>query len=169
MKKYFSLAVIILVCIGSLFGLRKCNKKQDKAISSTTLAPSDKEKIIVDPVKHTIEVITKDSDKKTYLPDRPTSVTEDKNGNLIVNTRVFGTELKPYAGIGYDGKARLHLGVDGLYYKRFDLGAGLKLNPSEISDTRVDLNLSYNFWSNTSIALSYDNRKSVGCFLKLRF
>lgn len=168
-KKYLSLAVIIIVCIASLLGLRHCNKKQDKNITNTTLTPDQKEKIIVDSSKHTIEVITKNSDKKTFLPDRPSSITEDNKGNLVVNSRVFGTEAKPYAGIGYDGHVRVHLGADWLYYKKLDLGTGLKLNPSELKDTRIDLNLSYNFWSNTSIALSYDNRREVGCFLKLRF
>jgi hypothetical protein len=176
LKLYVIAAVIILM---GLFGFKACRKvqqKQDKQASSTVLTPDQKEKIIVDPVKHTLTVVTKKSDgttqtKTTFLPDRPTTVTEDNNGKLSIVDHKFGTEIRPYLGVGgaLDGTPRVHIGADLWYFHKLDLGLGLDTNPSNLKYVRANLNLSYNFWSNTSVAISLDNHKVPGLFLKLRF
>src|SRR5579872_840850 len=170
------LALIILLGVFGWKGCRKVAKTQDKQVTSTVLAPNQKEKIVVNPEKHTIEVITKKPDGSTtttttYLPDRPTAVIEDNNGKLSIIDHKYGAELRPYLGIGgaFDGTPRVHVGSDFFYFHRMDLGLGLDTNPSNLKDVRANLNLSYNFWSNTSIAVSVDNHKVPGLFLKVRF
>lgn len=181
LKKYVTVAVILVL---ALFGYKACErlqKKQDSDAKSTVLKPNEKSKIIVDPVNHKITTVTRNLDgttksKDTYLPDRPSVITEDNNGKVTVETRKFGVEHRPYIGLGgsLDGSARFHTGADLWYYKKLDLGAGLDFNAniakevSEFRDTRLSINASYNVYSNTSVALSVDNRKFVGVFLKVR-
>ena len=172
-------AILALIVVGGLFGFKACRKvqqKQDKQASSTVLTPDQKEKITVNPENHTITITTKKSDgttqtQTTFLPDRPTSITEDNNGKLSIIDHKYGTEIRPFLGIGgaLDGTPRVHVGADLWYFHKLDLGLGLDTNPSHLKDVRVDLNLSYNFWSNTSIAVSIDNHKVPGLFLKVRF
>lgn len=164
--------IVAAVVLSGLFGFKAC-RKHDKTVDANTsnpvLKPGEKEKIIVDPVKHTITVVTPTGTNTTYLPDRPTSVTEDKDGKLTVQVKTWGTECRPYMGAGFDGHARLNIGLDGLYFHKFDFGGGLKLNPVMLKDTRLDINASWNFYSNTSLALSIDNQKTVEGFIKIRF
>lgn len=176
LKLYAITAVIILM---GLFGFKACRKvqqKQDKQATSTVLAPNEKRKVILDPIHKKITTITRNPDgtekiTDTYLPDRPSTITEDNNGKITIVTRKFGTEVRPYLGVGaaFDGTPRVHLGADLFYFHRMDFGLGIDDNPSHMKDVRGNLNLSYNFYSNTSIACSYDNHKQVGLFLKVRF
>jgi hypothetical protein len=176
LKLYAILGLIIILGLFGFKACRKLQKKQDKDATSTVLTPDQKEKVTVDPIKHTITITKKNSDgstttTKNYLPDRPSEIIEDKNGKITVVVHKFGTEMRPYLGVGgaFDGTPRVHTGVDFFYYHRMDAGVGLDTNPSNLKDIRGNLNLSYNFYSNTSIACSYDNHKQVGLFLKVRF
>jgi len=176
LKLYAIAGVIILLGLFGFKACRKVAKKQDKQVTSTVLTPDQKEKIVVDPTKHTITITTKNADgtdhtTTTYLPDRPTSITEGNNGKLTIVDHKFGAELRPYMGIGgsLDGTPRVHIGSDVFYYHKLDLGLGIDDNPAHLKDVRGNLNLSYNFYSNTSVAISYDNHKYAGLFLKVRF
>lgn len=181
LKKYAILALIVLLALFGFKACRKLQKKQDSDAKSTVLAPDQKEKITVDPIKHTITVTKKNADgstttTNTYLPDRPSQIIEDKNGKITVVVHKFGTEVRPYLGVGgaIDGSARVHLGADLYYYKKLDLGTGLDFNAgifkqiSNFNDTRLSINVSYNVYSNTSLAISVDNHKTVGMFIKVR-
>src|SRR5579863_5574322 len=153
LKHYLILAALILL---GVFGFKDCakiQKKQDKQASSTTLTPDQKEKIVVNPEKHTIEVVTKNPNgttttTTTFLPDRPTQIIEDKNGKLKIIDHKFGVEKRPYIGVGgsLDGSPRVHAGVDLWYFHKLDLGAGLDFNAgvlsqvSKFSDTRASVN-----------------------------
>jgi hypothetical protein len=175
-KKWVILGVI---CLLALFGLKHCNKvqqKQDGAIVSPILKPNEVEKVIVNPGDHSIDIIKKNPDgttttTHTYLPDRPISITEGKDGSITVQSRTWGKELRPYMGAGVDlsPAARLHLGTDFFYWHKVDFGTGVGFNPTTIKDTTLNLNVSYNFYSNTSIAFSIDNHHTPGVFLKVRF
>jgi len=181
LKHYLLLVALILL---GVFGFKDCakiQKKQDKQASSAVLTPDQKEKVVVNPENHTIEVVTKNANgttntTTTYLPDRPTQIIEDNNGKIKIIDHKFGVEKRPYVGVGgsADGTPRVHAGVDLFYYKKLDLGTGLDFNAgvldqvSKFNDTRASINVSYNVWSNTSIAVSVDNRKFVGVFLKVR-
>ncbi len=171
LKYYAILALIILLGLFGWKGCRKVAKKQDKQATSTILAPNQAEKIVVNPENHTIEIITPTKSTTTYLPDRPTQIIENKNGSITIVDHKYGAEMRPYLGIGgaFDGTPRVHVGADLWYFHKLDLGLGLDTNPSNLKDVRANLNLSYNFWSNTSIAVSVDNHKVPGIFLKLRF
>jgi hypothetical protein len=176
LKVYVILGVIILLAVFGFKGCRKVEKKQDSVTKSTVLTPDQKEKIVVDPTKHTITITTKKADgtdqtTTTFLPDRPTAVIESNDGKISLIDHKFGTEIRPYLGVGgaLDGTPRVHVGSDLFYFHKMDLGIGLDTNPAHLKDVRANLNLSYNFYSNTSIAFSFDNHKVPGIFLKVRF
>src|ERR1035437_989163 len=169
LKKFVILGLIILLGLFGFKACRKVQKKQDTNANSTVLAPDQKEKIVVDPTKHTITIVTKNPDgttttTNTYLPDRPTQIIEGNNGKLTIVAHKFGTEVRPYLGIGgaLDGTARVHAGADLFYFHKLDLGTGLDFNArvfgnaSQFRDTRLSINASYNIYSNTSLALSVD-------------
>lgn len=166
--------ITIIIISALLIGIGGClllkhAKKIDTSIKSTVLPTNDKEKIIINPDNHTIEVIKPGSDKKTYLPDHPVSITEDKNGNLTIQERTWGFEHNPYAGLGFSNGFRAHVGVDWFYFHKFDSGIGLMTDCQHLNKTAADLNLSYNFYHNTSLAVSYSSSKMAGVFLKIRF
>lgn len=165
--------LVLLALVGYHFWTKHV-KKTDSVITSTILQPGENRKAIIDPIKHKITTVTKDKNGKevinsTYLPDRPISIIEHNDGSIKIESRKWGPECRPYFGAGFDGDVRLHLGLDGLYFRTFDFGGGLKLNPVLFKDTRVDINASWNFYSHTSLALSYDNHKTIEGFIKLRF
>jgi len=165
--------LVLLALLGYHFWHKHTNKT-DAAIVNTILQPNEQRKAIIDPIKHKITTVTRDKNGKevthsTYLPDRPIAIVETNEGKIKIESRIWGPEFRPYFGAGFDGDVRLHLGADGLYFRTFDLGGGLKLNPIALKDTRLDINASWNFYSHTSLALSYDNHKTVEVFVKLRF
>lgn len=172
-KLYAILTVVVLLGLFGFKACRKVQKKQDKQVTSPVLQPGQVEKVTVDPTKHTITIVTPTKTTTTYLPDRPTAIIENKDGSITVVDHKFGTEIRPYLGAGGDleNRVRIHTGVDFFYFHKFDLGTGLEFDATsrQLQDTRIDLNLSYNFWSNTSIAISVDNHKVPGLFLKVRF
>lgn len=180
-KRIAIIALIVVIGLVSFKACRILQKKQDSDANSTILKPEERGKIIVDPVKHKITTVSRNPDgtiktKETYLPDRPSVITEDKNGKVRVVTQKFGTEMRPYLGVGgaLDGTPRVHAGADLWYFRKLDLGAGLDFNAgvmrsiADFRDTRLSVNASYNVWSNTSLALSFDNRRVVGLFVKVR-
>lgn len=165
--------VIIVVC-AILMGIGSCvmikhDKKIDTSIKSTILPKDIVENIVIDPDTHTIEIIKPGSDKKTYLPDHPIAITESTNGDLSIQERTYGFEHKGYFGAGLSEGFRAHIGIDWFYFHSFDLGAGVNSDCKNIDKTAADLNLSYNFYSHTSIAVSYSTNHMAGVFLKFRF
>lgn len=172
-------AIIVGAIALGLVGFKvahKVQQKQDKQATSTILQPGQAEKIVVNPTNHTIEIVTPKKTTTTFLPDRPTQIIENKDGSITVIDHKIGVEAKPYLGVGgsLDGTPRIHAGADLFYFHKLDLGAGLDFNAgvfkdiSSFQDTRLALNASYNVWSNTSLALSVDNRRFVGLFVKVR-
>lgn len=167
-------AIVGLSILLGLFGFKCCRKvqqKQDKQATSTILQPGQAEKIVVNPANHTIEIVTPKKTTTTYLPDRPTQIIENKDGSVTIVDHKFGVENRPFFGAGgaFDGTPRVYVGSDVFYFHRLDLGVGINTNPAELKDVRVNLSLGYNFYSNTSIALSVDNHRVPGLFLKVRF
>jgi hypothetical protein len=158
---------ILLIGIGG-FLLFKHDKKVDNNITSTVLPKNDAAKVVINEIKHTISVTTASGTKTTYLPPKA-AIEVGKNGIVTVVDRVWGWQLAPYAGIGYSNGLRIHTGIDFFYFHRFDVGVGLLSDGKNLNSTAADLNLSYNFYSNTSMALSYSSSKVIGCFLKFRF
>ena len=169
-KKWVILGVIIVL---GLFGYKACRKHQQDATQVATnhvLQPNQTNQITVDSTHHTITVVTPNGTTTNHLSDT-TVVTTDNHGAVTIYNPSWDFKMHPYLGVGgdLDWKARIHTGVDFIGFRRLELGAGLVFNATSLKDTRVALNLGYNFYSNTSVALSIDNHRVPGLFLKVRF
>lgn len=159
---------LLLIPLGIWIEFQNSIKIEDQT-SSNHLAPDVTEKIIIDPARRTLRRITPEypSGRTLILPDRPSSVELLKDGTLRVTARQWGPELKPFAGAGFAGKKALAIvGVDMLYYKRFDLG--LSLGPDDKS-FRIGALVSYNFYSHLRMSIGLDNTQAVGGYLTVRF
>jgi hypothetical protein len=168
-KRVLILAGLVAMAV-TWFYSRGCDKRIDSSIGSTTLAPNVAEKLIVNPANHTLVMVTSSGHTQTvFLPDRPSSIEVGKDGKVKVSVRAFGTEVVPFIGFAYSDQARLALGVSGLYYKRFDLGAALFPTVSGKFTIRAGVVVSYNVASNTSLFLGVVNTGSPIGGISLKF
>lgn len=180
MAKIKHIALITWLVLLTLLGYHfwhKYSNKTDAAIVSTILQPNEQRKAIIDPIKHKITTVTRDKNGKeithsTYLPDRPIAIVETNDGKVKVESRVWGPEMRPYMSAGVDNKFRAGLGLDVLYWNKFDLGFGLGIYPSPtlvLNDVTANFNISYNIYSHTSLGVSVNSQKYPGLILKVRF
>lgn len=171
--------------IGFLVGfivvlIHSCHDKYiDNNINSPLLQPNEKEKIIVEPERHKIKIIThvskSDDVKEAYFNDRGhTSVVINKDNSVTVNSRSWGTEFNPFIGLSYGDVFRLPVGFNFFYYRRFDLG--FSVAPSLLFNkdfsVRGQVLLGYGLsgqFSNTHLFLGIDTKLEPVGGLYLRF
>lgn len=164
--KYY-VAVFVVLLLG-FFWLRHRDRKIDRSTSSTVLAPGIQEKLIVNPDTHKLTIVLPSGSQELFLPDRPSSIEIDKNGRVIVTAKKWGSELKMFGGIQASDAFRLAVGIDGLYYKRLDLGLGIADKIGNYVPVGFG-KVSYNFWSHLQAGLTYDTEKKAGLALTVRF
>lgn len=168
---------IVAVLLLTWLLLHNINGKTDAAIVSQTLAPDDKAKVIVDTKRHTITTVTRSPDgvlehtisvTKYLAPTASIEVKQD--GTVVVTSRSFGTELSPWMGVSFDTEkhARITLGPNWFYWRRYELGSGLSIRTSDL-DPRVFISASYNVYANTLLMVAVDNHKAVSLGLALKF
>ena len=154
-----------------LFGVfRACDKKKDIINSDTSLRPGEDEAVIVDPIHRSIIIVKSGKTKKLNLPDRPTRIALMTNDGIKISSPQYGTELRPFIIAAYDlNGGKLGIGADLFYYKRFDVGVGLVVNPVRVQDTVGFIGVSYFVYSNTSIQLGITNqiRPTIGVKVRL--
>jgi len=149
--------------------LHKVNRHTDEQISSQTSPPTDNAKIIVDEQRHTITTVVANPGRPgskgnsqpvgrtIYLPPHA-SVEVGKDGSIKVNARTWGTEVSPWLGFAYSDRARLTLGLDLLYWHRWEVGPFIGFAISGPFSVRAGARVSFNVWSNTSLYVGVDNR-----------
>jgi|ERR1700690_131053 len=130
------------------------------------LPAQDKEQIIVDPVKHQLIIVRPGKTTITTLPDRRSTIDVKKDGSVTVTAPQFGFEARPFVGAFYSDKLRFGGGLDGLYYKKLDLGLGL--SGSSGTNTVVFAQISYVLWDNMKIGITYDHMQHVGVGITVR-
>lgn len=121
-RNFIGLSVIIASTIG-LISLRACQTKRDVRIASKILAPDVAEKIIINPNKHTLVIISNKGTEALSLPDHTSSIEVLKSGKLRLTVPHWGYEVEPFIGIGYSTQLNDYIGADFFYWKRLDLGA----------------------------------------------
>jgi hypothetical protein len=169
-KRNYIIGGSVLAVVVSFGFFRSCDKKKDLKTGSELLAQAEEEAIIIDPVRGSIKIVKPGSVRTLDLPDRPTRVSILKNGSVKVVAPQYGTELRPFLVGAYDlNGGKLGIGSDFYYYKRFDLGGGLLVNPSQVKDTTIFVGISYFVYSNTSVTLGINNqlRPMVGIKVRL--
>lgn len=149
--------ISITLAIGLAFGLYKCQRKRDTNIISPLLGPNVKEKIIVNPLRHSLVIVTAEGTKVTTLPDRPSSIEILTTGVVRVTAPQWGYEITPFVGIGWSGQLNDYIGLDGFYWKRLDLGTAFSFDRDlKIKSLGFPLVLSYAVWHHTRLSIGYE-------------
>lgn len=163
--------VLVLILMSAYLYLRHRLSGKGSNIKSypakAVLPPNDAEQLIVDPRSHTITIKRPGKTTVTHLPDRPTVVDIQKDGTVKVTASQYGLEHRLFLGAGYSDALRFGLGMDGLYWKALDLGAGIQAN-THASDARAFIGLSYTVKDNLRMTVTYDHKQTVGAMLTLR-
>lgn len=166
-KKWWVILAACLAVLGYLF-LRHRDHKVDANTSSQVLNPGVREKIVVNPDKHTLDIITANKVDHLFLPDRPSSIEINKNGTINVTSKQWGTELHAFIGLQASDAFRVAAGADLFYYKKLDLGLGVAGeigNHTPIAFTGI----SYTVWGNLRAGMTFDTGLKPGVFVSVRF
>lgn len=159
---YLTIAGVWALILIGLLSLKTCQTKRDVEIADTRLAANTSEKIIVNPLKRTLTVITAHGETITVLPDHPSSIEIMKSGKVKINSPQQGFEAVPFIGIGYNRSLNDYLGADFYYWKRLDLGAAFSFD-RDLSFRNVSLIgfISYTVWNNSRLSVGIDTRGGV--------
>lgn len=151
------------------FYLRRNDKRQKDKIASPVLLPGVKEKLVIDPVTHTLRAVTQSGSHTIYLSNRPSSVELTDKGELKITDKQFGTELTPTIGFAYGDLARIALGLNLFYWHRWDLGLSLYPSVSGSFSLKAGPTISYNVYDNTSLFVGIVSGLSPMGGLSLKF
>ncbi len=169
LRHYVSVAGVWALVLLSALGLRACETKQQEQIASTNLKAGVQEKIIINPTKHTLTVVTASGPKTVHLPDHASSVEIFKTGKVKTTVPQLGYEQMPFIGFGFSHVWKIVGGVDLLYFKGLDLGPAIMFAPNNVFDSmRVAGVLSYTVTSNTRVGVSIDHLGTFGMFVTVR-
>jgi hypothetical protein len=159
--------IAIAVFLGAIFMWGRHSKSAVQSPKAPVVLPkNDVEQIVVNPANHTLTVINTSGHKTVTLPDRASTIDVLKNGQIKVTSKQFGFEHHPFVYTGYSDALRFGIGLDGVYWKRLDLGLGVA--GASRYNTVVFAQLSYNFWSNVRIGLTYDHTQHIGASISVR-
>jgi hypothetical protein len=115
-----------------------------------TLPKNDKETIVYNENRHEIGITTPTGTKWRY--SRNPEVEIQKDGTVKVDTHLWGTELRPFLGLGYSDTGRVYMGTDLLYFRQFDAAASFGWTADNRKPAfQPMLSLGWNFYSNTSL------------------
>lgn len=173
---------LVLVVLGLV--LNKCHK-QEQVLTTPVLKENEKQKIIVDTRRKTIQVVRRIGNvkhpgeavpqvTKTTSGVRKVVVTETDDGEITVTAVQSGFVCEPGLAIYYSDRARLGLDVQLAYWHSYGLvlGAGVNLGeePRTIrAHVAVSRSLPLNLFSNTSVFVGVDNKKDVVGGLRIQF
>jgi hypothetical protein len=162
---------LALAVLGMAFGLGRCKRTAadgPKSSVSTVLPSNDAEQITVNPDTHQL-VILRPGGKRIIetLPDRTSTIDVLKNGTVKVTSPQFGFEHHAFLGLLGSDHVRLGAGMDGLYWKRLDLGIGIA-DQIGMYPPIVFAKVTYNFKGNLQGGIVYQSNKYAGVVLAVR-
>jgi len=164
----YKLVSVLTVLLG-VFLYGRCSRPITSSAQkpSAVLPLADKEQIIIDPVKHQLISLTQGSKPVTLtLPDRRSTIDILKDGTVKINSPQFGYEHSPFVGVFYSNALRYGAGVDGLYFKKLDLGIG---GAGGAGCTSVAIaQVSYTVYDNVRLGITYDTSRHLGVGLTVR-
>jgi hypothetical protein len=164
--RYKILGVAVLLSTVFLFG--RCNRTPAAVTRPTVLPNNDKEQIIVNPSNDTLEILQSGQKPQILtLPDTLTTVDIHKDGSVKVTSPQFGLEHHLFVAGLASNKLRLGVGVDGLYYKRLDLGIGIADQFGEHTPI-VFAKLTYTVKGNIQAGLEYGTDRYIGGIVSVR-
>lgn len=130
------------------------------------LPAGDTEQLIINPVTHQLTVVTVNGSHVVTLPDHVSVIDVHHNGTVTVTAPQFGLEARPFVGAFFSNKLRFGAGLDGLYWKKLDLGLGLAGGSG--ASTVIFAAVSYTIWDNVHIGVTYDHQQHLGIGITVR-
>lgn len=116
------------------------------------LSANDKELVSFDANRHTVTVTTDKGTTHQYSRDGTVEIRKD--GTVKVDAHAWGTELRPFLGLGYSDTGRAYVGCQLFYWHQFDAGASFGWTADNRKNAfQPMLSLGWNFYSNTSLNL----------------
>jgi hypothetical protein len=164
MKLRYKLLGGVALCAWLLLAMKGCF---DPKPTPGPLPKNDNEQIIVDPNSHHLTIVTAAGPRVITLPDRPSTIDLLKNGDVKITSAQFGFEHHVFAGAVLSDSARLGIGMDGVYYKRLDLGMGIA-DGFQGSWPVVFAKLTYNVKGNIQAGIVYQSNSFVGGIVSVR-
>ncbi len=144
-----AIAAIIALLLGAYVYL-KAHIRDVLMPPHVVLPANDKEIVSYDENRHTISVTTAKGTTRQY--SRNPSVEIRKDGTVKVDTHTWGTEVRPFLGVGYSDTGRVYTGCQLFYYRQFDAAASFGWTVDGTRPTfQPMLSIGYNIWSNTSL------------------
>ena len=154
----------VVALLSTVFLYGRCGKP--KPVVPNVLPPNTVEQILVNPTNHTITVVTPTGSQVVTLPDHVSTIDLGTNGKITVKAPQFGLEVKPFVGAFYSDALRFGGGVDGLYFKKLDLGLGVAGGSS--CHTVAFVQLGYTLWDNLKVGVTYDHLGHFGAGISVR-
>lgn len=156
------------IILGFVFLIGRCSK--NKPIS-TTPEKNGSEKIVINPHKHTITIPKPEGPEEIFLPENPSTIEVDPKGHVIVTADQYGTELYPFGGVGYSASSSIILGLDLVYWKRWDGGLAfvVPMNTGWAQETQFAAAISYTAYDNLRLTGSVSATGRIGLFATVRF
>src|SRR4029077_5129832 len=133
----------------------------------TVLPPNDIEQIQVNPERHRLTLITKTGTKTITLPDRTSTIDVLKSGVVKITSPQFGMEHHLFIGALEADHVRFGVGMDGLFWKRLDLGAGIAGQIGSYTPIAF-AKITYTIKGNVQAGLVYQSNQYVGGILSVR-
>lgn len=168
-KRYALLAGLLgLVLLALYLFMRIRYGKPSVATAPVTVLPKeDKEQILIDPVKHTLIIVKPTGNETLTLPDHPSTVDIRKDGTVKITSPQWGLERRFFFGAQGSSAFRLAAGLDGAYFKKLDVGIGVA-NAIGAKTPIVFGKLSYNFYDNMQIGITYGTDRLIGGAITVR-
>jgi hypothetical protein len=161
----YKLGLLATIVLWAFLQGRSCAKPKPK--SPAVLPANDTEQITVDPSRHIISILTPAGRRTETLPDRPSTIDVRKDGTVKVTSSQMGLERHWFVGVVGADHARVGVGVDGLYFKRLDLGVGIAGQLGSYDPVGF-AKLTYSVKGNLQLGLVYQNNQYIGGILAVR-
>lgn len=172
-RRYAALIGIVCAALLALFlyiRVRYGAYNEAKASVPGTVAvlpQNDKEQILIDPVKHSLIIVKPTGNETLTLPDHQSTIDIHKDGTVSVTSPQYGLEHRLFLGVQGSDKFRLAAGMDAYYFKKLDLGLGIgaQIGPH---DPIAFVKVSYSFYDNCQVGITYGTDRLIGGILTLR-
>ncbi len=161
---------LVLVVLGVTFGLGRCKRTETngpKSSAPAVLPVNDIEQIRVDPSTHQLIILTNKGTQTVTLPDRISTIDVHKDGTVQVTSPQFGFEHHLFIGLVGSEHVRLGVGVDGLYWKKLDVGIGIADQMGAYTPIAF-AKVTWNIKGNLQAGLVYQSNNYIGGILSVR-
>ncbi len=151
-----------------LWGRCSRTKNLSVPVPVNVLPSNDSEQITVNPSTHQLVILRPNGNRIVEtLPDRQSTIDIRKDGQVIVTSKQFGFEHHAFIGLLGSDQFRIGAGMDGLYWKKLDLGIGVADRIGAYTPIGF-AKLTYTIKGNLQVGVVYQTNQYIGGILAVR-